>query len=302
MHGIGNDYVYLDAFSDASIGERVEGAGWADLVRRMSDRHTGVGGDGVIVVGRPSPEGRRGGAHVRMRIFNADASEAEMCGNGVRCVARLAREKLGIAGDDLRVETGRGVLTIRTRSVGGRFAATVDMGKPIFEAARIPTTLPAGRDGRVVEAALPGWSDMAGAGGLEPGSFDGRFTCVSMGNPHAVVFGTRLDAAPLERLGPLIERHAAFPSRVNVHFAEVDGPGKTRVRTWERGSGVTRACGTGACAVLVAGVLTGRLDRRGTVALPGGELTIEWGEDASGVSMTGPAEWVFEGEWTEGGA
>lgn len=290
MHGIGNDYVYLDAVGDQSL----EQTDLAHLARRMSDRHTGIGADGIILLCRPKGEG-----HVRMRMFNADGSESEMCGNGVRCVAKFAHDRLGIDGDPMRVETGRGVLSIRYELESGKLArATVDMGEPILDIARVPV------DGSGVRrTGQDHVYEFDCAGGTYRAAF------VSMGNPHAVIFdearaGDRRSLSPpalreleLDRIGPQIENHRAFPRRINAHFVAVHSPREATMRTWERGSGITMACGTGACAVCVAGVRTGRLERRVTLHLPGGDLDIAWDEKSGHVLMTGPATEVFEGEW-----
>jgi diaminopimelate epimerase len=298
MHGIGNDYVYVDAYSGAGNVALAERADLPEIARRVSDRHRGVGSDGLILVCMPS-----GGtdAHVRMRMFNADGSESEMCGNGVRCVAKFAHDRLGMRFMPLRVETGRGVLSITYESAGGKLtSATVDMGEPILELARVPVD-----EGRLGAAASGAHArervvEVDGAGS---GRWVGSF--VSMGNPHAVFFdgandalrGEGLGRMEIERIGPRIETHPAFPRRVNAHFVCVHSEHEATMRTWERGAGATQACGTGACAVLVAGVLTGRLSRRATLHLPGGDLVIEWDEKTNHVFMTGPAEDVFEGEW-----
>ncbi len=292
MHGIGNDYVYLDAVGAPALEARFEGAAGADLVRRMSDRHRGIGSDGVILVCRA-----RAGADVRMRMLNADGSESEMCGNGIRCVAKLAYDRLGIHANPMRVETGHGVLSIAYETAGGRLAtATVDMGEPILEPSRVPVDASrlrphAGAHRWTVDAAGEPWV----------ASF------VSMGNPHAVFFhadnpglaGAPLDRFDLRRLGPMIETHPAFPNRINAHIVAVGSAHEATMRTWERGAGLTQACGTGACAVCVAGVRTGRLARDVLLHLPGGDLRIHWSEADGHVRMTGPATEVFEGEWPE---
>ncbi|HWE38630.1 MAG TPA: diaminopimelate epimerase [Isosphaeraceae bacterium] len=271
MHGIGNDYVYVNTFDQPAPADP------AALARAISDRHTGVGGDGLILIG-PSER-----ADARMRMFNADGSESEMCGNGVRCVAKYIHDH-GIAPKGrVAVETGRGVLTLDLEVVGGLARRVrVDMGPPILRAAAIPTTLPGDPP---IDVEL----DVAGT--------RLRLTAVSMGNPHAVAFVTDVDRFPVEAVGPILERHPAFPRRVNAHFVEVIARGEVRMRTWERGSGITLACGTGACAVCVAGVLTGRTDRRLLAHLPGGDLELDWPAADSSVFMTGPAVEVFSGEW-----
>ena len=303
MQGIGNDYVYFDAFSRPAIEKRFIGAGGAKLIRRISDRHTGVGGDGVILVCKPTASGKAQDAAVRMRMFNSDGSEGEMCGNGVRCVAKFAHDRLRVRGKPMLVETGRGVLSIAYEVSGGRLkVATVDMGEPILEASKVPVTIRGDGAGEnpIVDLAIddPGawfgtdW-DWKGAG-VEP-----RITCVSMGNPHVVIFCADPAKVPLWQVGPRIETHAVFPRRVNVHFVSAGGGGRGVMRTWERGAGETQACGTGACAVLVAGVLNNRLRRTSTLQLPGGPLKISWEKKSNHVFMTGPAEDVFEGEWRD---
>ena len=281
MHGAGNDYVYVDCFAVPAPADP------AGLAPRIADRHTGVGGDGLILV-EPSPR-----AAARMRMFNADGSESEMCGNGVRCVAHLVVARGHAPAGAVTIETGRGVLTVVVRPTGPRSSQVrVEMGEPLLEAAAIPVT--GVGSGRVVEAACealgprePWWE----ASGLDP-----RMTCVSMGNPHVVFYCRDVAAVPLEVVGPRIERHPSFPRRVNVHFVEVLSPAHVRMRTWERGSGITLACGTGASAVCVAGVLTGRTQAALAADLPGGRLELEW-PGRGPVFMTGPAEEVFEGIW-----
>lgn len=271
MHGAGNDYVYVDCFQQAPPEHIPE------LARRIADRHAGVGGDGLILIG-PSDV-----ADVRMRMFNADGSEAEMCGNGVRCVAKYVYEH-GIARNHLlKVETQRGVLMLELFASGGRVdRVRVNMGPPILEAAKIPTTL-AGNP--VIDAELP----------LDDRTL--RVSSVSMGNPHCILFVEALTDELVLGLGPTIETHASFPQRVNVEFVQVLSPTEVRQRTWERGSGETMACGTGAAAVCVAGVLAGRTDRDLLVHLPGGDLALQWREQDNHVMMTGPAVEVFTGQW-----
>ncbi|MFN0132301.1 MAG: diaminopimelate epimerase [Phycisphaerales bacterium] len=296
MHGIGNDYVYVDAFTDAAVERRRD---LPALARAMSDRHRGIGSDGLILLCRPTSNA----ADVRMRMFNADGSESEMCGNGVRCVAKFAHDRLGIRRLPLRVQTGRGVLAIDYVTADSRLAtATVDMGEPVLSAERIPVELPRPTaDGKIIDFPLArfvplpaessAWVEEAG---LEPG-----MTCVSMGNPHVVLFCARPDAVMLERLGPYLETQPIFPNRVNVHVVAAIEPTVAVMRTWERGAGLTMACGTGACAALVAGVLTNRLAPAATMRLPGGELAIKWDRASNRVLMTGPAEEVYSGDWPD---
>lgn len=271
MHGAGNDYVYLDGFAQKPPSDP------ADLSRRISDRHFGVGSDGLILI-LPSEV-----ADARMRMFNADGSESEMCGNGIRCVAKYVHDH-GIARKPtLRIETGRGILTVALELRGGvADRVTVDMGEPILRSADIPTTLPGDPP---VNASLTVGDE------LHP------VTAVSMGNPHAVAYVPDVAAVDLTRLGPLVENHPAFPRRVNAHFVQVHSPAEVTMRTWERGSGVTLACGTGACAVCVAGVLTERTCRKLLAHLPGGDLGLEWSAADNHVYMTGPATEVFTGDW-----
>ncbi|RLS76356.1 MAG: diaminopimelate epimerase [Planctomycetota bacterium] len=283
MHGAANDYVYVDCFEQPAPADP------AALAPRIADRHRGVGGDGLVLV-QPSSL-----ATARMRMFNADGSESEMCGNGVRCVAHMVVARGRAPAGPVTIETGRGVLTLEVVRTGPRSSRVrVDMGAPLLEAAEIPVQ--GAGTGRVVDAPCtalgaeqPWWQ----ACGLDP-----RMTCVSMGNPHVVLYCRDVAAVPLAEIGPRIETHASFPRRVNVHFVEVLSRGQVRMRTWERGSGITMACGTGASAVCVAGVLGSRTDALLAADLPGGRLDLEWA--ASGhVFMTGPAQEVFEGTWWE---
>ncbi len=273
MHGIGNDYVYVSTF-DQKVPDDP-----AKLAVAVSDRHFGIGGDGLIFI-MPSER-----ADARMRMFNADGSEGEMCGNGVRCVAKYLYDH-GLAGQEcVTIETGRGVLALALQIAGGKVRhVRVDMGAPILRADRIPTRLP---------------GDPPVDVSIEVGGLELKLTAVSMGNPHAVIYVSDIASFALEALGPRIEHHPAFPRRVNVHIVEVVSPGEVRMRTWERGSGITLACGTGACAVCAAGVLTGRTDRSIRAHLPGGELELNWPDARSSVFMTGPATEVFSGEWPE---
>ena len=274
MHGIGNDYVYVNCFDVPFPADPTS------LARKMADRHFGIGGDGLILI-CPSDNG----ADARMRMFNADGSESEMCGNGLRCVAKYVYE-YGIKREQtLKIQTGRGILTVDLELAGSKVdRVRVNMGRPILDAADIPTRLKGNPPLDV------------------PLTVDGRtlqVTCVSMGNPHCVTYVERATDDLVLGLGPKIERAAEFPSRVNVEFIEVLSSNEIRQRTWERGSGETLACGTGASAVCVAGVLTGRTSRRIINHLRGGDLELEWREADGCVYMTGPATEVFSGEWPE---
>jgi diaminopimelate epimerase len=294
MHGLGNDYIYVNGFE-----ERVPDP--ATVARKIADRHFGVGGDGLILVLPPS-DGVD--AHVRMRMFNADGSEAEMCGNGIRCVCKLAHDRGLSRANPMRIQTGNGVLTLRyTLDPGGRVdRVTVDMGQPVLDPARVPVTIQTeGRRPAVqvdTASSIP-WGSAAPVHQLQEIGLDFRMTCVSMGNPHAVFYCKDVARVPLESVGPLIEKHPMFPCRVNVHFVQVHSPGEVTMRTWERGSGVTLACGTGASAVCVAGVLVGKTNRSLLAHLPGGDLTLDWRADDNHVYMTGPATEVFTGDWPE---
>lgn len=268
MHGIGNDYVYVDCFAQTVPDP-------AALARRVSPRRTGIGADGVILICPSSV------ADARMEMYNADGSRGEMCGNGIRCVARYLYDH-GIAPrSPLRIETDADVKTLELKLAGNRVQAiTVDMGEPILDGPYIPVAA----EGRVVDAPL------------RVADSEYRVTCISMGNPHCVVFTTGIERLDLATLGPAFEQHPFFPRRVNTEFVDVVGADEVRMRVWERGSGETAACGTGACAVVVAGVLTGRCARSTLVHLTGGDLRIEWRESDNHVLMTGPAEEVFSGE------
>ncbi len=273
MHGIGNDYVYVSTFDQRPPGDP------AALARAVSDRHTGIGGDGMIMI-MPSER-----ADARMRMFNADGSEGEMCGNGVRCVAKYLFDHGISSKNQLTIETGRGILTLDLEVEGRRVRRVrVDMGTPILVADQIPTVLPGNPPINVP---------------IEVGEGTLEVTAVSMGNPHIVTYDPDVASFPLEKVGPVLEHHKAFPRRVNVHVVEKKSDNEVVMRTWERGSGITLACGTGACAVCVAGVLTGRTGRTLIAHLPGGDLELEWPSDQSPVFMTGSATEVFSGEWPD---
>ena len=271
MHGAGNDYVYVDCFSEKFPADVVETA------RRVSDRHFGIGGDGLVLI---CPSER---ADARMRMFNADGSESEMCGNASRCVAKYLYDH-GIAKkEELRLETGRGVLTLRVEVEKGKVERVrVNMAAPILKSSEIPTTLP---------------GDPPVRAPLEVAGRKLEVTCVSMGNPHCITFVDEITDEWVLGVGPKIEVHPAFPRKINAEFVQVISPREIRMRVWERGSGETLACGTGACASAVAAVLNGLCERKVLCHLPGGDLTLEWSESEGVVYMTGPATEVFSGVW-----
>jgi diaminopimelate epimerase len=273
MQGCGNDYVYVDCFNNPTPKDP------AKTAIAVSDRHFGIGSDGLILI-TPSELG-----DARMRMFNADGSESEMCGNGLRCVAKYVYDH-GIAKKTkLKLETGRGVLSVDLEVDGDKVRrATIDMGEPILDAEKIPTTL---QGSPPKDAPLHVGNDLFQA------------TCISMGNPHCVIFVDEITDRHILELGPKIEKSAAFPRRVNVEFIQVKSRSEAVMRVWERGSGETLACGTGAAAVAVAGILTHRFDRKVKIHLRGGDLELHWSEKDNHVYLTGPAVEVFSGEWPE---
>jgi diaminopimelate epimerase len=279
MHGCGNDYVYVDGWSEAIPGDL------AALARRISDRHAGVGSDGLILVLPP-----RSGGDARMEMYNADGSASEMCGNGIRCAAKLAWDHGRLAGRRApRIETGAGLLTVDLLFSGGACTgASVAMGMPRLVPAQVPVLHPG--PGPLLELTVEA------AGGRH------RLLAVGMGNPHAVCFVEDPLAVDVAGIGRVIERHPAFPNRTNVEFvarlADEGGLPVLRQRTWERGAGETLACGTGACAAAVAAMLDRRIGgREAIVRLNGGDLRVAWPDDGTGVRMTGEAVTVFEGVW-----
>ncbi|MEM6472099.1 MAG: diaminopimelate epimerase [Planctomycetota bacterium] len=279
MHGAGNDYIYVDCFEQPVPQDLPE------LARQISHRRFGVGADGLILI-RPSET-----ADAWMHMFNADGSDAEMCGNGIRCVAKYVFDR-GIAKKDaMRIETGAGVLdlTVSTDSDGKVDRVTVDMGKPLLTAEEIPTTIRGDvGSGRVIDEVF----ELAG--------HEFQVTCVSMGNPHCVIFVPEATDELVLGIGPQIEADRRFPKRVNVEFVEKISENEVKQRTWERGSGETWACGTGASAVCVAGVLSNRTGRRILNHLVGGDLELSWDSESEHVFMTGPAANVFSGTWRKG--
>ncbi|MCS6949526.1 MAG: diaminopimelate epimerase [bacterium] len=271
MHGIGNDFVVLDC-----LKSELEENSLPELARRLCDRRFGIGADGIILV-LPSRM-----AHLRMRMFNPDGSEAEMCGNGIRCFAKYAYDRKHVTSTQMSVETLAGVKTLKLSTQGGKVSTvTVDMGVPRLAPEEIPVRV----DGvdRVI-----GYPLRVAGKKLE-------FTAVSMGNPHAVIFLDDVANFPVEKVGPEIEHHKLFPRRTNVQFVQVVNSREIIVRTWERGAGLTLACGTGACAAVVAGALNKLTSREVLVHLPGGDLQVEWLGDGR-VLMTGAATEVFVGE------
>jgi diaminopimelate epimerase len=276
MQGAGNDYIYVDCFAEALPPNIPE------LARRMSDRRFGVGADGLILI---CPSER---ADAEMRMFNADGSPAEMCGNGIRCVAKYLYDHGIRRSKTLQIESAKRILTLELETAHGVVdRVRVDMGEPILIPEQIPTTLrsPEGDEKPLVDVPL------------SIGGQNIRVTAVSMGNPHCVVFVNDPTDEWVLGIGPRLEVDPRFPKKTNVEFAKVLNERELRQRTWERGSGETLACGTGACAVCVAGVLTGRTGRVVTIHLRGGDLSIEWNEKDNHVYMTGPAVEVFHGEW-----
>lgn len=267
--GCGNDFVLVDDRSE-SIKDP------AELSRKMCDRHYGIGADGLIII-RPSDK-----ADTRMRIYNTDGSEAEMCGNGIRCFARWVYELGLVPGEEFTVETGAGILVPKIIKENGRITGVrVDMGQPVLDAEKIPTK--GFGTGRVVDKTIEVLGETY------------HVTCVSMGNPHCVVLWDDLSTLDIEKLGPAFENHPAFPNRVNTEFVSVRDKNHVRMRVWERGAAVTMACGTGACATLTACVLNDRTERRAEIELDGGKLFIEWSEKDNHIYMTGPAEEVYKG-------
>jgi diaminopimelate epimerase len=266
MQGVGNDFVVVDA-----IGQTVSLD--AAKVRRIADRHFGVGCDQLLLIEPP----RSSGTDFYYRIFNADGEEVQHCGNGARCFLRYVRDKGLTHKREIRVETLSGVITPRLEADG---QVTVDMGPPQFAPAKIPFT---------AEREAPTYL-------LDVGGQPVEISALSMGNPHAVQILDDVDRAPVATQGPLIERHPRFPERVNAGYMQVVDRHHIRLRVWERGAGETLACGTGACAAVVAGISRGLLESPVTVTTRGGDLTIAWGGPSRPVLMTGPAQTVFEGE------
>ena len=274
MQGCGNDYIYVDCFAQKPPTNAPA------LAQKIANRNFGVGADGLILIARSEK------ADARMIMFNADGSESEMCGNGIRCVAKYVYDHGIAVKPTLKIETGRGVLTLEVEARAGKvFSVRVDMGEPILEAAKIPTTLPGNPP---IDVSLPG--------------FDLKATCVSMGNPHCVIFVDTITKHHVHDIGPELEKASFFPRKANIEFVKVNRKDDVDFRVWERGSGETLACGTGASAVCVAGVLTGRTDRAITAHLLGGDLKLHWAEADNHVYMTGPAVEICSGDWPDSAA
>lgn len=269
MHGLGNDYIYINAFE-----EEIENP--EELSLKISDRHFGIGSDGIVLI-MPSKT-----SDFRMRMFNSDGSEAEMCGNASRCVAKYVYD-FGLTNkEEITLETLAGVKILKMQLNDGKVdKVTVNMGQPIIKAKDIPVIH---SKEEVIDEAL----------NIEGKEY--RITCVSMGNPHCITYVDEVASFNLEEVGPKIENHEMFPKRINAEFAEIVDRKNINMRVWERGSGETLACGTGACATLVASVLNDYTDRKATLHLLGGDLEIEWNEGDNNVYMTGPATTVFQGE------
>lgn len=271
MHGCGNDYIYVDGASWQIPKEQKP-----ELVKRLSDRHFGIGGDGVIFI-NPSKE-----ADFEMEMYNMDGSRAEMCGNGIRCVAKFVYDKGLTDKTSIRIISCGKIKFLDLFVEDGKVSTVkVNMGSPILRAADIPVI----SDNEEVIAES-----------IEVNGKSYKMTCVSMGNPHAVIFMNEVSTLPLETIGPLFENHVRFPKRINTEFVKVLDKETVEMRVWERGTGETLACGTGACAVVAACVLNGLTKEQVTVKLLGGNLQIQWDRDANVVYMTGPAATVFEGE------
>ena len=295
LQGAGNDYIFVDGLSQQRD--------WSELSRRVSDRHFGIGSDGLIVAARSKS------ADIRMRMWNADGSESEMCGNGIRCFAKFVLERGLVAAPDgaLSVETGAGLISVTPSWEGGRITgALVDMGAPVLRAADVPADPGAfgpsdyaKLDGGIMEALGLAPDDIVFDAALAADGTALVGSAVSMGNPHFVaLLDEPVASVALERLGPLVEHYAAFPNRVNFTVANVESRGRIVSRTWERGSGETMACGTGVCATVVAARLHGLVDDLVSVRVPGGELTITWPGHGP-VIMEGDAVEVFSGEWPD---
>ena len=272
MHGAGNDYIYVNCFEETVRNP-------AALAVAMSRPHFGVGSDGLVLIDR-SPS-----ADFRMRIFNTDGSESEMCGNATRCIGKYVYERGLTNKETVTLMTGSGIKVLQLLVEGGLVRSVrTDMGMPVLKPTEIPVNLP----GEII-LSHP----------LEASGHTWRINCVSMGNPHCVIFVNDPDDVDLPLLGSLLEHHHIFPNRANIEFVSVKARDQIHMRVWERGAGETLACGTGACAALVASVLTGQADRDACVHLPGGEVYVSWSPEDNHVYLSGGAEFVFDGEWPD---
>lgn len=293
MHGCGNDYIYINGFTEKIAQEEKP-----ELVRRISNRHFGIGGDGAIFI-NPSAE-----ADFEMEMYNADGSRAEMCGNGIRCVAKYVYDT-GLTNEtDISVISCGKIKYLQLFLKEGKVdSVRVNMGAPELAPERIPVLVEAGEKGGMDRSASDGHVMKQSGESIvdEPITVQGKeykMTCVSMGNPHAVVFMDDVTNLQIEKIGPYFENHERFPKRINTEFVKVLDRKTVQMRVWERGTGETLACGTGCCATVVACILNGLTDDTVTVKLLGGEIEITWDRDANLVYMTGPAATVFEGEWS----
>ena len=275
MHGLGNDYVYIDA--TAKTGQKIENE--SDLAKFVSNRHFGIGSDGLILICDSKV------ADFKMRMFNYDGSEAEMCGNGIRCVGKFVYDKGLTNKESITVETLAGIKTLKFNIENSKVKTVqVDMGEPILNPQKIPVI----SEEKIVK-------------NLKIKAYDKefKFTCVSMGNPHAVTIIDNIDNFEIEKYGPILEHDEHFPKRANIEFIELIDKNKIKMRVWERGSGITQACGTGACATAVAAFINELTGRKSDIIMDGGTVTIEWDEASGHILMTGPATKVFDGEIEE---
>ena len=274
MHGLGNDYVYIDCYTN-----KVNLGNISDLAKFISNRHFGVGSDGLILICKSDV------ADFKMRMFNFDGTEAEMCGNGIRCVGKYVYDKGLTSNEILKIETLAGIKVLKLNVENGKVKTVrVDMGEPIFNPRKIPVNF-----------------DEEPVKGLKIKAIDKEFsfTCVSMGNPHAITIIDNTKQFNIEKYGPVLERDEHFPNKSNIEFIEIDDRNSIKMRVWERGTGETLACGTGACAAAVACIINGLINKKVNVELLGGKLEIEWDEETNHIFMTGPATTVFEGQIEE---
>ena len=272
MEGLGNDYVYIDCTNEQKIKDE------SCLAKIMSNRHFGVGSDGLILICKSNI------ADFKMRMFNSDGSEAQMCGNGIRCVGKFVYDKGLTQKTELNIETLAGIKKLKLNTKEGKVETVqVDMGEPILKAEKIPVLTPSNEQKlklKVMEKEF-------------------EFTCVSVGNPHAITFIKNIEEFEIEKYGPIVEVNEHFPQKTNVEFIEIENKNTIKMRVWERGSGETLACGTGASASVVACILNEYTNREVIVKLLGGNLKIEWNKEDNHIYMTGPATTVFEGEFIE---